>query len=211
MGIRDLILFLFTSWMIQKICSLQLELHSTESKLVISCWLNNKELSLDKLEAEMDKTANFTKIYIYNCEPIPYVTLFDALGKTQNEKPKFLHLEEIENLTAEHLIGIDKIGIEMISIFMFKEIKSLHSDIFSSIPSLSKLVLTFKDVFKPIPELSKLSSLQTFSLTISFNPEGREHRKYLEVNIKLFKIVKFLSYSLQKFVQKHFERNTEKT
>lgn len=187
MEIRVLILFLFTIWMTQKICSLQLKFHSTESKLEISCSLNNKEWSLDKVEAKMNKTANFTKIYIYLCKPIPYVTLVDALSKTQNEKPKFLQLEEIENLTAEHLIGIDKIGIEVLSIYMFQQIKSLHSDIFSTIPSLSKLVLTFKDVFKPIPDLSKLSSLQTFNLTISFNPEGREHRKFLEEKIKLFK------------------------
>lgn len=184
MRIRVVILFLITIWMTQKIDSLYLNLDSTESKLEIGCMEHNKNISFDKLKTERDrKTGNFNKLNVYNCEPVSYAKLFDALNKTQIGKPKFLYLNEIENLTPEHLSGIDKIGIEMLSIKMFKQLKPLHSDLFSTIPTLSKLVLALKDVFKPIPDLSKLSNLQTFNLSISFNPEGQEHGKFLEEKI----------------------------
>lgn len=151
-----------------------LYISSLESKMNINCWKDSAIL-YDGLEEKRNISRNLINLAINNCPADLLVKVLNATGMGQNGKSKLLQLNNMRNLTAEHLTGIDKLGVDIL-VVKTHEVTSMHSDLFSTIPTLPNLVLNLKDTIEPIPSLSKLSELQTFDLTISFNTEGREHR-----------------------------------
>lgn len=152
-----------------------IEYFPMESKVTIICW-KNETISLETLAANRNKTLNYTILDINYCPAVPFVPLLDALGMARNQKQKSLYLNDVKDLAAEHLTGIDEIGVETLSVDIYKQLSSTHSDVFCTTPKLKKLTMEVLDIPETIFDFSKLIELQELNLIIKFNTEGKESR-----------------------------------
>lgn len=132
-----------------------------DSKLKINC-RTNENISLSLLRAYKDKAANMTQFSVYNCIPMHFVDIFETLETCQNGKSKLLHLDDIANLEARHLLALDTCDVHKLSVNFFRQ-KFPNIDLFATMPKLKELII---EVFEPnrLPDLSKLIELEALQI-----------------------------------------------
>lgn len=148
--------------------SLEIKVH-LNSSLKINCD-SMETISLTKLTSKRVEAKNVTKFYVEHCMATPIVEILETLKMANNETSKSFYLNDIANLEAEHLTGLDEFGVKVLSVDIVRDLKP-KLNLFSTIPKLEELLI--KIPFENYsPDLSKLPRLTSLSVYIA-TPEEK--------------------------------------